>query len=117
MLARKWMRGFSQSCASATMAFFHSICSSVSLTMVLRGVSESFVFLYPGLLLLFWMICGVGVCLAGKPLPLPFPRKIAVLRFSLYSSSTSKVSGIGTAFACQPARAALSGLVGYLGKK
>jgi len=53
--------------------FFYSICTSVSLPMVLRGVFESFMFLYPDLscsLLLFWIVCGVGVCLAGKPLPL-----------------------------------------------
>jgi hypothetical protein len=46
--------------------------------MVSRGVFESFMFLYPGLLypllllllLLFWMGYSIGVCLAGKPLPL-----------------------------------------------
>jgi len=38
--------------------FFYSICASVSLLVVLRGVFESFAFLYPGLscsLLLFWI--------------------------------------------------------------
>jgi len=51
--------------------FFYSICTSVSLPVVLGGVFESFVFLYLGLscsLLLFWIIYRVG--LAGKPLPL-----------------------------------------------
>jgi hypothetical protein len=37
------------------------------------------------------MVYGIGVCLAGKPLPL-----LSLLRFCLYSPSTSKMSGVGT---------------------
>jgi len=39
--------------------------------------------------------CGVGVYLAGKPLPLVFQEGCCVV-FCLYSPSTSKMSGVGT---------------------
>jgi hypothetical protein len=67
--------------------------------MILRGVFESFVFLYPGLLyslLLFWMELAFAA-LQENPCRW-FLRKVAVLRFCLYSPSTSKMSDIGTLY-------------------
>jgi hypothetical protein len=56
--------------------------------MVLRGGFETFVFLNPDLscsLLLFWMVYGVGVCLAGKSLPLIFQEGCYVAFLPLQS--------------------------------
>jgi len=39
--------------------------------------------------------CGVGVCLAGKSLPLVSQESCCVV-FCLYRPSTSKMSGVGT---------------------
>jgi hypothetical protein len=59
---------------SSSFFFLTPFMLHFSLPVVLRGVVESFVFLYLGLLLfrslfLFWIVYGVGVCLAGKPTP------------------------------------------------
>jgi len=80
--------------------------------VVLQDVVKSFVFLYLGLLLLFVfvldsLVYGVGVCLAGKPLPLVSQEDCCVA-FLLYSLSTSWMSGVDTlcAHASPPASCA-----------
>jgi hypothetical protein len=53
--------------------------------VVLRGVFESFVFLYPGLSCSHVVVLDYGVCLAGKPLPLVSQEGCPVAFLSLQS--------------------------------
>jgi len=90
--------------------FFYSICSSVSLRGPDQGFREAFLnlfmLLYPGLLcwlLLLWVVYGVGVRLAGKPLPLVSQEGCCVAFLSLQSFNIQDVQApCALAFACQP---------------
>jgi len=86
-LRTTWVLGFFFS------FFFYSICSSLSLSMVF----ESLLSLNVSLSRFVIARC----CCSGWFMELPCrkspaARKVAVLRFCLYSPSTSKMSDIGT---------------------